>query len=71
MKGVDLQREDRIKKCDACIEQILSIFKSSSLTKATTRKSEVRLMSNYLKSVSSLAKQLFSDLESFSKSINL
>jgi hypothetical protein len=39
--GVDLAREERIKKCDACIEQFHNLLKSKGFQKALKRKGEV------------------------------
>ena len=39
--GVDLAREERIKKCDACIDQFLNFFKSKGFQKSLKRKGEV------------------------------
>jgi len=39
--GVDLAREERIKKCDVCIENLHNIYKSKGFQKALKRKAEV------------------------------
>ncbi len=39
--GVDLAREDRIKKCDACIEQFQKFMQSKGFQKALKRKGEI------------------------------
>jgi hypothetical protein len=39
--GVDLAREERIKKCDACVEQFHTFLKSKGFQKALKRKGEV------------------------------
>jgi hypothetical protein len=36
-RGVDLAREDRIKKCDVCIEKFFEFSKSKGLGKAMNR----------------------------------
>ena len=35
--GVDLAREDRIKECDACVQQIAKFQASKGLKKALSR----------------------------------
>jgi hypothetical protein len=35
--GVDLAREERVKKCEACIDQFLNFFKSKGFQKALKR----------------------------------
>lgn len=39
--GVDLAREERIKKCDMCIDQFFVFYKSKGFQKALKRKGEV------------------------------
>mmetsp|Transcript_41859 Transcript_41859/g.40200 ORF Transcript_41859/g.40200 Transcript_41859/m.40200 type:complete len:181 (+) Transcript_41859:1398-1940(+) len=39
--GVDLAREERLKKCEACVEQFYNFFKSKGFQKALKRKGEV------------------------------
>jgi hypothetical protein len=41
-RGVDLAREERIKKCDACIDKFFEFSKSKGLQKALNRDGRVR-----------------------------
>ena len=41
MGGVDLAREDRVKKCDMVIEDFHQLYKSRGLTKAQGRDGEI------------------------------
>jgi len=43
--GVDLAREERLKKCDACVEQFYNFFKSKGFLKAQKRKGDVAELS--------------------------
>lgn len=41
MGGVDIAREERIKKAEVCVELMWTLFKSNGLMKALNRKGEV------------------------------
>ena len=46
--GVDLSREDRIKKIDLCIDNFMSLYKSKGFQKSLKRQGEVQEVSNLL-----------------------
>jgi hypothetical protein len=46
--GVDLAREDRIAKCDLCIEAFYQLSLSKSLTKCIKREGEISDIANKL-----------------------
>jgi hypothetical protein len=41
MGGVDIAREERLKKSDVCVDAFFNIFKSNGMQKALKRKGEV------------------------------
>ena len=58
MAGVDLAREERLKKGDACIEQFRLILEDSTMKKIADKPSEL----------GKTAKRLLTDIEFFTKS---